>query len=257
MLLDDNYGRDALFDRRAASDLLARPGRSSCRARGRCASSSRRTSAAGWSNGRSTTASRCCASIIRTIRPALKARADREAARRPIDAARKVGRELLIEIIAGKHGTLDDTTISRALDRALRRRAQARLVEARAAGVSRRAWAEIDRVIETRDPFCRGVVLLGLEAPQDELERGFRRDRRARRSVKGFAVGRTIFADAARAWLAGTMSDERGRSPTWRARFETADRGSWLRRGVSRNASPALSRTPPVRDGATARGERP
>ena len=26
--------------------------------------------------------------------------------------------------------------------------------------------------------------------------------------VKGFAVGRTIFADAARAWLAGTVSDE-------------------------------------------------
>ena len=26
--------------------------------------------------------------------------------------------------------------------------------------------------------------------------------------MKGFAVGRTIFSDAARAWLAGQMSDE-------------------------------------------------
>ena len=32
------------------------------------------------------------------------------------EAARKVGRELLIEIIAGKHGPLDDTTIARALE---------------------------------------------------------------------------------------------------------------------------------------------
>ena len=29
--------------------------------------------------------------------------------------SRKVGRELLVEIIAGKHGTLDDHTIERAL----------------------------------------------------------------------------------------------------------------------------------------------
>ncbi len=31
------------------------------------------------------------------------------------DAARKVGRELLIEIIAGKNGPLDDDTIARAM----------------------------------------------------------------------------------------------------------------------------------------------
>ena len=32
------------------------------------------------------------------------------------EAARKVGRELLVEIIAGKHGTVDDGTIARALE---------------------------------------------------------------------------------------------------------------------------------------------
>src|SRR5690606_16209963 len=69
------------------------------------------------------------------------------------------------------------------------------------------AWAAIDRVISTRDALCRGVVLLGLDAPQDELERGFKAARTAG-VVKGFAVGRTIFAGAARAWLTGTMNDE-------------------------------------------------
>ncbi len=53
------------------------------------------------------------------------------------EAARKVGRELLVEIIAGKHGTLDDTTIPRALEELYDARHQARLVEARAAGVGR------------------------------------------------------------------------------------------------------------------------
>ncbi|MFN3400994.1 MAG: 2-deoxy-5-keto-D-gluconate 6-phosphate aldolase domain-containing protein, partial [Ferrovibrio sp.] len=31
---------------------------------------------------------------------------------------------------------------------------------------------------------------------------------RSSRTVKGFAVGRTIFAESAKAWLAGTMTDE-------------------------------------------------
>ncbi|MDO8359573.1 MAG: DUF2090 domain-containing protein, partial [Devosia sp.] len=74
-------------------------------------------------------------------------------------------------------------------------------------------------VIEARDPYCRGVVLLGLEASEPELERGFAAARSAR-TVKGFAVGRTIFAEAVRAWLAGTMSDEQAVADMAR-RFES------------------------------------
>ncbi|WP_246132799.1 bifunctional 5-dehydro-2-deoxygluconokinase/5-dehydro-2-deoxyphosphogluconate aldolase [Devosia ginsengisoli] len=122
------------------------------------------------------------------------------------EAARKVGRELLIEIIASRHGALDDDTVARVLG------------EIYDAGVrpdwwklepqaSRAAWAAIDTIIETRDPLCRGVVLLGLEAPQEALEAGFAAARTAR-SVKGFAVGRTIFAESAKAWLAGRIGDE-------------------------------------------------
>ena len=122
------------------------------------------------------------------------------------DAARKVGREILIEIIAGKHGPLDDGTVARALselyDTGLK--PDWWKLEPQA---SRGAWAAIDAVIEERDPYCRGVVLLGLDAPQEALEAGFRAARSAR-SVKGFAVGRTIFAEAAKAWLAGRMGDD-------------------------------------------------
>jgi len=126
--------------------------------------------------------------------------------RSAFEAARKVGREILIEIIAGKHGKLDDQTIPRAL------------TELYDAGLkpdwwklepqaSRGAWAAIDAVIEARDPLCRGVVLLGLEAPYEQLKDGFAAARTSK-TVKGFAVGRTIFADAGKAWLGGTMTDE-------------------------------------------------
>ena len=53
----------------------------------------------------------------------------------------------------------------------------------------------------------RGVVLLGLEAPYEALKEGFAAARSAR-TVRGFAVGRTIFADAAKAWLSDSMDDE-------------------------------------------------
>ncbi|PTE10399.1 bifunctional 5-dehydro-2-deoxygluconokinase/5-dehydro-2-deoxyphosphogluconate aldolase [Mesorhizobium helmanticense] len=122
------------------------------------------------------------------------------------EAARKVGRELLIEIIAGKHGKLDDTTIPRALEElyGLGIKPDWWKLEPQA---SANAWARIEAVILKHDPWCRGVVLLGLEAPQDELEAAFAATAKAP-IVRGFAVGRTIFINAAEQWLAGKMSDD-------------------------------------------------
>ena len=129
-----------------------------------------------------------------------------EKLRAAYDAARKIGRELLIEIIASKHGQLRDDTVARALteiyDAGLKPDWWKLEPQASAA-----AWAAIDTVIEARDPFCRGVVLLGLEASQEALETGFAAAKSSR-MVKGFAVGRTIFAEAAKGWLAGTVSDD-------------------------------------------------
>ena len=131
----------------------------------------------------------------------LKARQERELLR-VFDACRTVGRELMIEIIAGKNGAIADDTIATRDGPALRARHPSRLVEARAAGDAQRRGDSSTRSIETRDPRCRGVVLLGLEAPEEELARGFAVAATSAR-VRGFAVGRTIFGDAAAAWLAG------------------------------------------------------
>ena len=80
------------------------------------------------------------------------------------------------------------------------------------------AWRNVCREIETHDPWCRGIVVLGLDAPEDALATCFA-VASGHPLVKGFAVGRTIFADAARAWLAGTMDDQ-GAVAEMAARFQ-------------------------------------
>jgi 5-dehydro-2-deoxygluconokinase len=69
------------------------------------------------------------------------------------------------------------------------------------------AWDRACQAILSHDPHVRGVVVLGLDAPAEELAASFALAAR-QPLVKGFAVGRTIFADAARAWLRGEMTDD-------------------------------------------------
>jgi len=135
----------------------------------------------------------------------IKARQERELLRL-YDAARLIGRELLVEIIAGKHGAVTDATVSRVLERLYQIGIKPDWwkLESQANDT---AWANIARVIEAHDPFCRGIVLLGLEAPEQDLASAFRIARRCPK-VKGFAVGRTIFAEPAQAWFAGEIGDE-------------------------------------------------
>ena len=148
------------------------------------------------------------------------------------DASRKVGRELLIEIIAGKHGKLDDHTIERALIELydLGIRPDWWKLEPQA---SVTAWRNIEAVINARDPFCRGVVLLGLEAPQQELETAFAAVANID-IVKGFAIGRTIFAEAAENWLAGRITDNEA-IEDMAGRFERLTT-AWLRARASKAA---------------------
>nr|WP_319553102.1 5-dehydro-2-deoxygluconokinase [uncultured Vibrio sp.] len=69
------------------------------------------------------------------------------------------------------------------------------------------SWDTVSSVVTERDAFCRGVVILGLDAPQEELQKGF--DATAGKEiVKGFAVGRTLFGEPSRQWLANSINDE-------------------------------------------------
>jgi 5-dehydro-2-deoxygluconokinase len=121
-------------------------------------------------------------------------------------ACRQVGRELLVEIISSKHGPVGDDTVAAVMQRLYELGIKPDWWKLEGQP-SIAAWAAIDSVIASNDPYCRGVVLLGLDASAEELEQGFRQAQTSK-SVKGFAVGRTIFGEAARAWLAGKIDDE-------------------------------------------------
>ncbi len=140
------------------------------------------------------------------------------------DASRKVGRELLVEIIAGKHGPLGEDTIARAVQEVYDTGVKPDWwkLEPQA---SPAAWARVEKTILANDPWCRGVVLLGLEAPQAELEAAFAATADIA-IVKGFAVGRTLFAKTAPAWFAGRIGDERAIADM-AERFEKLT-GAWL-----------------------------
>jgi len=203
MLLDGTYGREALF--RAADHPfwigrpVERPG----------------SRPLDFENGGSLGAQLVEWPVGHTIKclcfyhpddpPELKARQERELLRLH-DAARRIGRELLVEIIAGKNGPLRANTIPTVLQRLydLGIKPDWWKLEPQTDAV---AWQGIGEVITRNDPYCRGIVLLGLEAPEEELEAAFAAAAKEP-WVKGFAVGRTIFNDAARRWLAGEIADE-------------------------------------------------
>ena len=120
-------------------------------------------------------------------------------------AARRNGLEFLLEVIPSKAGPVGDDTTARVIQRFYD------------IGVypdwwklepfkTDAAWAASVEAIERNDPRTRGIVVLGLDAPEAELAASFERAAHFP-LVKGFAVGRTIFADAARDWLAGRIDD--------------------------------------------------
>ena len=69
------------------------------------------------------------------------------------------------------------------------------------------SWVQISALIAREDEWCRGILLLGLDAPSDRLRAGFAEAAR-HPIIKGFAVGRTIFGQPARRWMQGELSDE-------------------------------------------------
>jgi len=132
-------------------------------------------------------------------------RAEQEATvKRLFVAARRQRLEFLLEIIPGKVGTTGDDTTATLIRQFY------------AAGIypdwwklapmkTKAAWANAIAAIEEYDRHTRGIVVLGLDAPEAELRASFK-VAAGFQLVKGFAVGRTIFGDTARAW----MTDEIG-----------------------------------------------
>jgi 5-dehydro-2-deoxygluconokinase len=134
----------------------------------------------------------------------LRARQERQIVRL-FDACRRTRHEFLLEIIAAPNGPVDATTVAHAMSRVydLGVRPDWWKLEPNADPA---AWRAIAGTVQARDPLCRGVVLLGQSAQTEALVAAFRAATPFK-IVKGFAVGRTIFAEPARAWLTGAIDD--------------------------------------------------
>jgi 5-dehydro-2-deoxygluconokinase len=67
-------------------------------------------------------------------------------------------------------------------------------------------WTNIGWVIDDNDPHCQGVIVLGLDGTADSISESFK-IAASQPWVKGFAIGRTLFSQAAKDWLAGKIDD--------------------------------------------------
>jgi len=120
-------------------------------------------------------------------------------------AARRNRLEFLLEIIPSKVGRVDDETTAKLIRRFYEIGVYPdwwKLEPFRTDA----AWDKAARAITDNDPYVRGIVVLGLDAPEAELAASFAVAAK-QPLVKGFAVGRTIFGQTARDWFAGLLSD--------------------------------------------------
>ncbi|NPD66240.1 5-dehydro-2-deoxygluconokinase [Lichenicola cladoniae] len=207
MFLDGRYGQEALFDASHAGLWVARPVEQT----GSRPVEFERDARNGFGSIGAQLVEWPTEQVVKCLcfyhpddDEALRLRQERELARIQ-DACRRQNRDLLIEIIAGKHGPLTDDTVPRILERlySIGLKPDWWKLEPLRSGAS---WRAAGQVIEAGDPLCRGVVMLGLDAPADDLIAAFSASA-ATPWVKGFAIGRTIFIDPARAWLAGRIED--------------------------------------------------
>jgi 5-dehydro-2-deoxygluconokinase len=67
-------------------------------------------------------------------------------------------------------------------------------------------WADLEALVSERDPHCRGAVILGLNQPLQVLADSFASATNP--IVKGFMVGRTLWATASLSWLKNEIDDD-------------------------------------------------
>jgi 5-dehydro-2-deoxygluconokinase len=136
----------------------------------------------------------------------IEQRIEQEAQLRALyDAVQESGHELLLEVIPPKSLPGGPDIVHRALKRIYNIGIYPEWWKLEPMDAAQ--WQAVDALIEERDPYCRGVVLLGLSAPVEQMIEGFRAAAQSK-TCKGFTVGRTIHYEASQAWLAGQIDDD-------------------------------------------------
>lgn len=128
-----------------------------------------------------------------------------EVVKRLYIAARRNSLEFLLEIIPSKAGPVDEQTAAILIQQFYDIGVYPDWWKLEPMKTSV-AWANAIAAIERNDRHTRGIVVLGLDAPEAELAASFE-VAAGFDLVRGFAVGRTIFGEVARAWMTGKTSD--------------------------------------------------
>ena len=122
-------------------------------------------------------------------------------------ATRETGNELLMELLLPRdnHDTASaDANVIRAIKRLYNLGIKPEWWKL--APMEVEGWCMLEALIAERDPFCRGVVILGLNQPLAQLIASFAKA--SSPVVKGFMVGRSLWADASLRWLHNAIDDE-------------------------------------------------
>jgi 5-dehydro-2-deoxygluconokinase len=123
------------------------------------------------------------------------------------EATRESGNELLLEIICPAAmtpaGTQDEAVL-----RSIKRFYNIGVKPEwwKIAPMQVQGWADLQALVAERDPHCRGAVILGLNQPLQVLADSFAAATNP--IVKGFMVGRTLWATASLSWLKNEIDDE-------------------------------------------------
>ena len=125
--------------------------------------------------------------------------------KRLFEACRRNQLEFLLEVISSKAGEIDDMTTALVIQRFYDEsifpdwwKLEPLLTVS--------AWRNVIDTIERNDAHTRGIVILGLGESEEKLAQSFS-IAATYPLVKGFAVGRTIFADVAQQWFLGAKTD--------------------------------------------------
>ena len=68
-------------------------------------------------------------------------------------------------------------------------------------------WKMTCEFVNSNDPYTNGVVVLGKDTDQEHMIDVFNATQKEK-LVKGFAIGRTIFSEAAKKWLNDEISND-------------------------------------------------
>ncbi|MEM5529345.1 5-dehydro-2-deoxygluconokinase [Gammaproteobacteria bacterium AS21] len=115
------------------------------------------------------------------------------------------GHQLLLELIPPENMEINDRTIPDAMEQIYN--LGVRPDWWKLPGLNRETWQIVTDIIEHRSPHCNGVVMLGLDAPKDEIQQSFK-IAKSFPICKGFTIGRTIFSTPSRQWLRQEINDQ-------------------------------------------------